>query len=230
MINPKLDNVNITNCISDDEGCKVLLNINMEDKNYTLVHVYAPNDENYRKQFFKSLIPWINENACNKENIILGGDFNCSLENNDRSSKTHLNDKSRIEMKHMLQKINLEDVWQSKANKLSNHYTWNDKSTYSRLDYLFCSKLTSLNIEKIQTSIVVNDTSGMRSTDHKAVVMTATINAPPRGPGYYKLNVQILKDENYCKGIQNLFQLRNEDNMLSNCNDIEKWEILKEKS
>ncbi len=56
-------------------------------------------------------------------------------------------------------------------------------------------------MKKIQTSIVVNDTSGMRSTDHKAVVMTSTIDTPPRGPGYYKLNVQILTDENYCKGI-----------------------------
>ena len=133
--------MNIIICISDDEGRKVFLNIDMEDKNYTLVNVYAPNDENYRKQSFKSLIPWINENACNKENIIVGGDFNCCLENNDRSSKTHLNDKSRIEMKHILQKNNLEDVWQSKVNKLSNHYTWNDKTTYSRLDYLFCSKI-----------------------------------------------------------------------------------------
>ena len=94
-------NVNVIDHHDAGDGRRLLVNIEIESKMYTLVTVYAPNVENERHAFFNDLTVWVQTHACNTNDIILGGDFNCCLEDLDRNSKTHLKDKSCISMRKM---------------------------------------------------------------------------------------------------------------------------------
>ena len=58
----------------DTEGRILLLNVEIENIIYSLVNIYAPNYETDRKNFYKKLNDFINENAMGI--VILGGDMN----------------------------------------------------------------------------------------------------------------------------------------------------------
>ena len=60
-----------------------------------------------RITFFKHLNVWIRMHASNINDLIVGGDFNCCLEDADRSTNTHLSDKSRLDMKMMIKELGI---------------------------------------------------------------------------------------------------------------------------
>ena len=84
------------------DGRRLLINIKYNDKIFTLVNIYAPNNEKDRNDFFKRINTWISQNASNLDNIILCGDFNCQLDVNN-------NDKSAGTLKKILKMIELND-------------------------------------------------------------------------------------------------------------------------
>ena len=63
----------VVNCVQSDDGRKLLVNIKYDDICFTLVSVYAPNEENVRNLFFQNLSKWIRKHATSLENVILGG-------------------------------------------------------------------------------------------------------------------------------------------------------------
>ena len=65
--------------------------------------VYAPNELNERIVFYRDMQLFINTHANNKQNLGIGGDFNCVL-----SEKT---DKSTISMNNVMVKLNVIDIW-----------------------------------------------------------------------------------------------------------------------
>ena len=92
-----------------NDGRPLLLNVELEGQNICLVNVYAPNDITKRCIYFDRVSSWISKYAICKDNIIIGGDFNCCLNDEDRSTFTHKNDKSRKSVENMISKLNLYD-------------------------------------------------------------------------------------------------------------------------
>ena len=41
--------------------------------------------------------------------------------------------------------------------------------------------------------------------DHKCIKITIRINTKPRGPSYWKLNIDVLKENEYIEAIRNIF-------------------------
>lgn len=80
LFNDKIK-TNIMNVRKSIDGRRILINIEIDSKIFTLVNIYAPNDANKRCEFFKKLKVFISKNCIN-ENIILCGDFNCNMSNN----------------------------------------------------------------------------------------------------------------------------------------------------
>ena len=72
---------------TDSDGRRVLLNIEIISSKtvLTLISIYAPNDVNHRINFFNELETWIEKYSKAPNNIIIGGDFNCDV--NQRQSK-----------------------------------------------------------------------------------------------------------------------------------------------
>ena len=125
-------NFDLLNVHKTEDGRMILANVKLDDKNMTLINIYAPNSQNDRKTFFNKILKWSLLYALNKDEIIMGGDFNCvesqKLDRNENSQySTDVNVKSYLNLKEKLQ---LSDIWRvMQPNK--TQYTYLEKS---RLD------------------------------------------------------------------------------------------------
>ena len=188
----------VINHIIDDEGRKLLLNVEINGEVKSLVCAYLPNKERERVNFFVQFTEWIVNNCIDNNNVILGADFNCVLEKIDR--KLENKDKSSKCFKRFLEKLEFQDIWRAK-NKNTVEFTFTDPSNRgynSRIDYIlgsraFCDK--QIKSAKIIPAPV---------PDHNAVMVCFSLHENKRGPGYWKLNTSVLKDEMYIEGINKL--------------------------
>ena len=51
---------------------------------------------------------------------------------------------------------------------------------------------------------VITNEIGTRMTDHKVITLNSYIHIPEWGPGYWKLNITLLEDDEYCKEIEQI--------------------------
>ena len=70
---------------NDDQGRLDINEIIIEDEVYTLINVYAPNDDNERITFFEAISTNIESNLSNA-NLIMARDFNVALTADDGKS------------------------------------------------------------------------------------------------------------------------------------------------
>ena len=113
---------------------RLLINFKYDEKDFTVVNVYPPNNTKDRIDFFKRVKIWTNQLTCNKENIQIAGDFNCILDNSTNNS-----DKSSHVLKSVLNDLDVIDLWSTL--KTEPGYTWCDgtNTPKSRIDYIFIS-------------------------------------------------------------------------------------------
>lgn len=73
-------NCRIHKTIADPSGRFIALKVEINDKVYIYIDIYAPNKDNVMCKLFKKLHKMLQaENLDCEENIICGLDFNCSL-------------------------------------------------------------------------------------------------------------------------------------------------------
>jgi exonuclease III len=189
---------NIISSHTDNEGRMVLVNLEIDGNEYTLVNIYAPNKVFDRISFFKNMTRFITEYALNKNRLFIGGDFNCVLTASDRSSgKT---DKSMNVLKELVKTYSLVDVWKD-FNPNRKEYTFIDSSfrmRNSRIDYIFCSR-------SIKSLCVSSSICQAPAPDHKAVCLHFRTSINTRGKGYWKFNNSVLNDEAFVCGVKEMY-------------------------
>ena len=187
-------NTHVVNTHKSNDGRIMLVNAEIEEKEFCCVNIYAPNNQSERKAFFLKLQKWISNYAINKENLIIGGDFNYTESNAlDRHEATcAIKDISSTAYKTLKEKFELNDIWRDLHPNLKQ-YTYLDKS---RLDKF----LVSSNFTNFVQNIKITH-SGIK-TDHKCVNMKLLFENSKKGPGRWKLNTSILKDEAYVQNIK----------------------------
>jgi exodeoxyribonuclease-3 len=128
-------------CNTDNDGRRILLSIEHGGCEISLVNLYAPNDKKERKTFFSRCLKWINKHNKAGSNILVGGDMNCCINDNDRQPATHLQDYSRHAFRELINGLDLFDCWNDEENGLEK-YTWcsPDQRIKSRLDYILIGK------------------------------------------------------------------------------------------
>ena len=112
----------------------------MDDCEYTIVNIYAPNKLKDGNEFFKKIPDFINKYACTKCSILIGGDFNYVLTKSDRVS--NLEDSSTSSLKFVLSSLSLYDSSKVK-NQHKVQYTYFDpqlRGSNSRIDFWFGSQ------------------------------------------------------------------------------------------
>ena len=68
----------------DSQGRFLVVKGKIQDVEYTVVNIYAPNKDACSRTFFENLQRVLSEFGINNEdNVIIGGDFNCPLSRND---------------------------------------------------------------------------------------------------------------------------------------------------
>ena len=177
-----------------------------EGQLFTIVTIYAPNNEEQRCIFFQNLCRWINDSVLNTTNIILTGDFNVCLCDDDRNTSVKRNDRSRHLLLDLIDELSLYDVWQRHGK--GEKYTWydNTKGIKSRIDYILFAIDTELLIKNIVNKTVITKQHGLRPTDHTALIMDIKIDKNDRGEGYWKLNTSLLQDKEYISTIINTIE------------------------
>ena len=72
------------NCIQDNDGRMLMINLEIDNIFYSVVSLYAPNDKYNRKIFYESGFKWIKEHCLNDRNLYVAGDFNSYLRKCDK--------------------------------------------------------------------------------------------------------------------------------------------------
>lgn len=211
--------VTISNIHQSQDGRRLIVNGIYKEKSVSFVCIYAPNEEKSRKDFFVRTKKWISRYVNNESNIICAGDFNCCLRDEDRSSKTHLKDKSRNSMSILLQELNIIDTWNNEGSRYT--YIDNRTGTKSRLDYILVSKDCDLVIQNTLISLCPF------VPDHSCVVAVLNILTKQRGKGYWKMNSNLLNDKVYIKMI--IETINATKNTYKNCCKKTIWELIKAK-
>ncbi len=175
----------IKNIHRKDDGRVLIINGEIEGNETTLCSVYAPTQTKQRLEFFKNARNWILRHSDNENNIIMGGDFNCGLNENDRTNVRH-SDNTRKDFRKLINDIELTDAWYAKND--IPQYTFEDpvSKSKSRLDYIFISAENFHKVKQIKLKYApTNDR-------HLAVCMTINLKQNKRGPGYWKMNAKLL--------------------------------------
>ena len=198
VISSNLQGLDILNVHKGTNGHRVMINAKSIDQNktYTFVSVYAPNDINARVTFLQDCREWVYNFASNDGNIIIAGDFNTTYRKLDRASGKL--DKSGEEFRKFLDNLDLLDMFaiQNSQNKVFSYIHPSNSERNSRIDYILTSKHMQNLIS--ETSILC-----CPAPDHKAVTLKLNLNPNTRGKGYWKLNNSLLKDEIYKNHIKN---------------------------
>ena len=165
----------------------------LKDHDYLLriFNVYGYNNDRPRVHLLKTLFK---EYSVNKECdfVCIGGDFNVVVSNMaDKEGGNNRKTQSQVFLNLMLDQHNLVDTWR-KDNPTQRTYTWsqNNPSVKCRLDYFLVPTTMKqyVNNTRICSSI---------RTDHKCVDLHIKIDKYNRGPGLWKLNNEILFDQEY---------------------------------
>ena len=117
---------------TDKNGNYIILDMVAQDKEFTLVNLYGPNNDN--PQFYENLIKKNSE--FENEKVIICGDWNFVINPEiDSFNYLHINNpKARQIVLNLLEEENFKDVWRI-MNEDSRKYTWRRLNPIkSRLD------------------------------------------------------------------------------------------------
>lgn len=128
--------------------------------------------------------------------IIVGGDFNCSLDNDQKR------DSSISVLKDTVTSINLKDLWEC-GSDLKKKQTWKNKKAESRIDYIFIS-------DTIRAKQY--DTKETCFSDHTFLTGIVEIDGgiQKKSP-YWKLNILLLKEDKIKAEFENVYKKWKED-------------------
>ena len=160
----------------------------------------------WQVQFFDRITDKLSKYA--DENIIIGGDFNCSLAHLDKVGEKPVENKKCVidKISNLINLYSMHDVWREK-NPSEKQFTWRDKAfkVQCRLDYVLVSQ-NLVNLAK-DCHIIHAPVS-----DHCAVklfIQSDSLNKKA-GPGFWKFNASLLEDESYITELkENIIIYRN---------------------
>jgi exonuclease III len=202
-----------------DDGRLIALNIEINGNVFSIMNVYCPNNLTQRIEFLGKVDHWVNSYVSNKQNLLIGGDFNCVNDKMDRLKSG--TDKSTEILNKLKCEWGLVDIWR-KINPESKTKTYIDPSNRgysSRIDFFLCSNNIAINV-------CSSDIGCAPSPDHKFVNVIFKLSNKKRGKGYWKMNASVLNESEYSEHMEMLLtETINEYE--GHIDNEELWEFLK---
>ena len=183
-------NFKVLNFDFDCKGRYLVLDVQINGKEFRFINVYAPNNSGERKLFISSLAKFL---VC-KKNVILGGDFNFveNLNLDKKGGNCKLGDVGSVQMNNLKKNFGLCDPFRTK-HQLLRQFTWERGTGHDkvrrRLDRFYLIKRTAILFQSIKHLPVMSNIS-----DHCLVTLKLNIPTDNLGPGYWKCNINTLKD------------------------------------
>ena len=188
---------NIISTHSDDVGRTLLVNVEINGVYYSICNVYCPNEVSERVNFLKQTKLFIQQHAISKQNILLGGDFNCADSPSDKVSQKL--DKSSSMLTQFKTDLKLTDIWRF-VNPDKKECSFIDPTGQGRDRRIDLWLISKPNTKYITSCKIIQ----APAPDHKAVVLNVKKCSKPRGKGYWKMNNSVISDEKYKEGITKL--------------------------
>jgi len=156
--------------------------------------------QSYRQ---KGVLYQLSRNLPENELIIVVGDFNNTLSNLDRNSKTvHSNDQAFLSLDRCVDINDLYDIWRARNPRVleySRKQVVENRLVQSRIDYFLVSKSLGTFVK----NIYYNDTA---FSDHSCVLMSFDMDLVERGTGVWVLNNTFLLDDEYKIKVRQLIE------------------------
>ncbi|CAM4567703.1 unnamed protein product [Lepidochelys olivacea] len=168
------------------------LQVRMEGLVVNLVNIYAPQTSSKRPQFYQRVSDFLSTLDSHKC-LVLGGDFNTTLEERDHSGAEPSPATANI-LQGIVEHHSLVDVWRDHHPDDTSTFTfvWVEahRSHHSRLDriYLSCFHLSQAHSSAIRPAPF---------SDHHLVTITVSLRAERPGPAYWHFNNSLLEDESF---------------------------------
>ena len=200
----------------DPAGRFVIVKMQLEeDINTCICNIYAPNTDT--PLFFLNLIDTIDKLSC--ENVIIVGDYNLvwNMEIDSYNRNTN-NDKSLKVLKEFCEDSNFVDPWRVLHGQ-TRRYTCYKKNPIkeARLDYFLIN-------QGLMNMVSSADILYSTFSDHNTVKLVIDATKVKRGPGLWRLNTQLLENEEIVATAKNICKMVSNEKHLS-CD--ERWEWLK---
>ena len=173
----------------DDSGRLIELHVVDDDGDeWTLINVYAPTKGTERKVFFEGFRNKLRKNVQATNNLLLAGDWNCTLNSDIDRQNNNTVDRGAKELKEIITAYDLEDIWRRRnPSKKAFSYLGLGKS---RIDYWLTSKSLSSHITKCE--IIENP---LTAKDHRGVFIGVNNEETKRGPGVWKMNRSVIESD-----------------------------------
>ena len=220
LFNP-YSRIEVTHSFHDHEGRYIMVNAKVENSEYTFCNVYAPNEDcpDYFEKLFKVL------DKQSRENVIIGGDFNLTLQNNiDRLDSQCNNNKSSYYVSNAMEVFQLTDIWRDR-NPEEKKFSWckrNKKGGFSasRIDFF----LVNIGVSgKVIDAGILTATR----TDHALIYITIEDRKFVRGPGIWKLNNRLLNEEAFINDQIKCIKETVQNTRSTGLDDVQIWEYMK---
>ncbi|CAM2098792.1 unnamed protein product [Caretta caretta] len=179
------------------QGCLLHLRVHIEGLVVNLINVYAPTSGPEQLQFYQQASAFLGT-LDSHECLVLGGDFNTTLEERDRLG-TEQCPAATDTLWEIVEHHSLVDIWCDHHPDDTSTFTFvrveAHRSSHSQLDRIYISRfhLSRAHSSSIQLAPF---------SDHHLVTMTASLCAERPGPAYWHFNNSLLEDEGFMTSFQ----------------------------
>ena len=220
LLHPTVQN-KIDYSFSDKAGRIVLITCVLNSLKLSLVNIYAPNSQSEQLDFLQNL----NNCLIDKSEIstlIVGGDWNCTLSKIDKIGGTIWKPTNyRNLILTTMDAFDLVDIQRLRHPRLRK-YSYESKvlKLKSRIDFFLVAKNLTQHVKKSEIYPSI-------APDHRAIYISLSwTTEKSRGPGLWKFNNSLLKDEHYVSKIRETYSRTRA--FYSNLADARLlWEMLK---
>ena len=172
-----------------------MIKINISNTVLAIINIYAPNLDSEQIIFFEEIRSMLLKEDMGR--LVIAGDFNIVLNQDlDKLGGNKVKRKSLFNVKAIIDDFNLIDIWRHRHPNRKD-FTWsqNKPRVQCRLDYFLISRGL---IKRLKNTKIF---WGIRS-DHKCIDLSLKKEDSQRGPGFWKLNSQLLSEDEYKVGIR----------------------------
>jgi len=203
--------------LSDQNGRYIMVTGYIYSFHVTLLNVYGPNFDD--PTFFAKIFNLLSDSA--DSHVILGGDFNCVLDNVlDRSAQISQLPSASTVLNNLMSSMNLVDIWRliHPTGRDYSFFSQRHKS-FSRIDYfLIDSKLISNVISSNYHNILISD--------HSPTSVVFDLGQKTK-PYCWRFHPSLLSDESFCQFISEKISDFLDINDNSEVTDSTLWESFK---
>uniref|UniRef100_A0A452HFR9 Reverse transcriptase domain-containing protein n=1 Tax=Gopherus agassizii TaxID=38772 RepID=A0A452HFR9_9SAUR len=168
------------------------LRVRVEGLVVNLVNVYAPTSAPERLHFYQQASAFLGS-LDPRECLVLGGDFNTTLEERDRSGTEQCPAAADV-LREIVDRHSLVDVWRDHHPDDVSTFTFvrveAHRSCHSRLDRIYLSRF---HLSRAHSSSV----RPAPFSDHHLATVTASLCAERPGPAYWHFNNSLLEDAGF---------------------------------